>query len=151
MKIILLQNIKGFGKIGDVKNVSDGHARNFLLPKKLAKIASENALKEIGTLTQQREVMDLKDKESAEKAVAVLATANIEFKKKASQTGTLFSSVTKHEIAVELTKFTGMKIDADMIDLGGQGEHIKHIGEHVITLDLEHFKPEVKISVKSGN
>jgi len=151
MKVILLQNIKGFGKIGDIKNVSDGHARNFLLPKKLARIASENALKEIGTLTVQREAMDLKDKENAEKAVAILATANIEFKKKASPTGTLFSSVTKREIAVELTKFTGIKIDADMVDLGGQGEHIKHIGEHVVTLDMNHLRPEVKISVKSGN
>ncbi len=151
MKVILLQNIKGFGKIGDVKNVSDGHARNFLFPQKLAKIASETALKEIGTLTQQRETMDIRDKENAEKAAAVLATANIEFRKKASQTGTLFSSVTKQEIAVELTKFTGVKIDADMIDLRGQGEHIKHIGEHVIILDLDHLKPEVKISVKSGN
>ena len=152
MKIILLQNIKGFGKIGDVKNVSDGHARNFLLPKKLVKIATDNALKEVATLSLKREEMDIRDKENAQKAVAALAVASIEFRKKASQTGTLFSSVTKQEIAVELTKHAGVKIDADMLDLGTHGEHIKHIGDHTITLDLDNdLKPEVKISVKSSN
>lgn len=152
MKVILLQNIKGFGKIGDVKSVSDGHARNFLLPKKLVKIATDNTLKEVATLSLKREAMDSRDKENAQKAVALLATAVVEFRKKASQTGTLFSSVTKQEIAAELTKHAGIKIDADMLDLGVHGEHIKHIGEHVVTLDLDNnLKPEVKISVKSGN
>ena len=152
MKVILLQNIKGVGKIGDVINVSDGHARNFLFPKKLAKLASEGALKEIATLSSKREAMDLRDKANAERAVAVLTSTTIEFRKKASPTGTLFSSVTKQEIAGELTKQAKLEIHADMLDLGTHGEHIKHIGEHLIKVDLDYnLKPEVKISVKSGN
>ena len=152
MKVILLQNIKGFGKIGDVKSVSDGHARNFLLPKKLVKIATDNALKEVATLSLKREAMDSRDQENAQKAVTALSVALIEFRKKASQTGTLFSSVTKKEIAAELTKHAGIKIEAEMLDLGVHGEHIKHVGEHIITLDLDNnLKSEVKISVKSGN
>lgn len=149
MRVILLQNIKGFGQIGEVKSVSDGHARNFLFPRKLAKIATENTLKEVATLSLKREAMNLKNQEAATKAVAVLATMNLEFKKKASPTGTLFSSVTRHEIAQELTKRSGMKIETEMIDIGEHGEHIKHIGEHAITVELVNgLKADMKISIK---
>jgi large subunit ribosomal protein L9 len=152
MDVILLQNIKGLGKIGEVKKVSDGHARNFLLPKKMAKLATASALKEVASLTAKQEAMDIRDKENAQRAVAVLASITLEFHKKSSPTGTLFSSVTKQEIAAELTKHTKLDIHADMLDLGAHGEHIKHIGEHAITLDLDYgLKPEVKISVKSGS
>ncbi len=151
MKVILLQNIKGFGKIGEVKSVSDGHARNFLFPRKLAKVADAGSLKEVESLQKKREAMDLKDKENTEKVIAVLAETSIEFQKKASPTGTLFSSVTKHEIAHELTKKTGVKIESDMIHITEQGEHLKHIGEHVITVDLgEGQKATAKAVVKSG-
>ena len=136
--------------MGDVKNVSDGHARNFLFPKKLARVASENALKEAIALQQKRESLNLKNKENAQKAVAILAEAVIEFKKKASSAGTLFSSVTKDEIAKQISKITGMEINADMIDLGDLGEHIKQIGEHQITIELDkNAKTQVRVSIKS--
>ena len=151
MKVILLQNIKGFGQIGDVKTVSDGHARNFLFPRKLAKIATENTLKEVAALSSKREALDLKNQEIAEKAAAMLATMSLEFKKKASPTGTLFASVTRHEIAHELTKQSGIKFETEMIDIGSHGEHIKHIGEHPISIELVNgLKVDIKISIKSG-
>jgi ribosomal protein L9 len=79
-------------------------------------------------------------------------TSNLEFSKKASPTGNLFASVTRHEIAHELTKKTGMKIETDALDLGEHGEHIKHVGEHVALVDLgSGLKAEVKVVVKSGN
>lgn len=152
MKVILLQNIKGFGQIGEIKNVSDGHARNFLFPRKLARVATEGALKDVEALQKKREIMNVKDKEDAEKAVAILKDSTLEFKKKASPAGTLFSSVTKHEIAQELTKKTGIKIDTDSLDLGEQGEHIKHIGEHEIKVNLGNdLEAPVKIRVSSWN
>ena len=150
MKVILLQNIKGFGRVGEVKNVSDGHARNFLFPKKLARIASEGALKEATALQEKREIMNVQSKENSQKAVVILAEAVIEFKKKSSSAGKLFSSVSKNEIAKQISKITGMEIDVDMIDLGDLGEHIKQIGEHMITVNLgDGLKAQVKISVKS--
>jgi len=150
MKVILLQNIKGFGQIGDVRNVSDGHARNFLFPRKLAKIATENTLKEVASLSLKREAMTLKNQEATQKAVAVLAMVVLEFKKKASPTGTLFSSVTRHEIAHELTKQSGIKIETEMIGIGEHGEHIKHLGEHVVTIELASgLKTDVKVSIKN--
>ncbi|MEK9157630.1 MAG: 50S ribosomal protein L9 [Patescibacteria group bacterium] len=150
MKVILLHNIKGFGKIGDVKNVSDGHARNFLFPKNLAKIASEGALKDVETLQARREAMDLKDKENAQRVVAVLEKSKLEFGKKASKAGTLFSSVTKQEIAHQVSKMTAVTIGADMIHLEEKGEHIKHVGEHTATIDLgNNLKAQVKIIVRN--
>ena len=91
MKVILLQNIKGFGQIGDIKNVSDGYARNFLFPKKLAKIATDGAIKEVEMLQKKREVMDAKNAERMQKAAEVLKDTAIEFQKKASPAGILFS------------------------------------------------------------
>ena len=150
MKVILLQNIKGFGRVGDVKNVSDGHARNFLFPKKLARIASEGALKEATALQEKREIMNVQSKENSQKAVVILAEAVIEFKKKASKAGTLFSSVSKIEVAKQISKITGLDIDADMIDLGDLGEHIKQLGEHTINVDLDKdIKASVQVSIKS--
>lgn len=150
MKVILLQNIKGFGQIGEVKSVSDGHARNFLFPRKLAKIATENTLKEVATLSLKREAMTLKNQENAQKAMVTLATISLEFKKKASSTGTLFSSVTRHEIAHELTRQSGLKIETEMINIGEHGEHIKHLGEHVVIIELANgLKTDIKVSIKS--
>jgi large subunit ribosomal protein L9 len=150
MKVILLQNIKGFGRIGDVKNVSDGHARNFLFPKKLAKVASGGALKEIETSQQNRELLNIKDKEKAEKAIKLLEGADIKFKKKASSTGKLFSSVTKEEISKQIDKLTNLTIGVDSIDLGDQGEHIKHVGQHEAALKLASgMTTKVKIVVES--
>ena len=161
MKVILLQNIKGVGRIGDVKNVADGYGRNYLLANKLGKIATETSIKETEGLKKKNEtVMKIaqeKTKEIAEKAKDLV----LEFTKKASKTGTLFASLTKEEIAEELSKAIGAKVEPDMIDLdpstdstsspqagsgqGVHGEHIKLLGEHMIEVELA---PEVKIELR---
>ena len=136
MKVILIENIKGLGRIGDIKNVSDGYARNMLFPKKLAKVATDGSIKEADSLQKKREIAGATEERAAQKAMSVLTGMTIEFKKKASKTGTLFSSVTKTEIAKELSKKARMNIDSDTIDLGKAGEHIKHTGQHSITVRL---------------
>jgi large subunit ribosomal protein L9 len=150
MKVILLQNIKGFGKIGEIKNVSDGHARNFLFPRKLAKMATDGALKDAEALSKQREAMDMRDKENSQKALTVLNDTVLEFHKKASSAGTLFSSLTKEEVAKEITKKTAGEIDPGMIDFGEAGEHIKQVGEHVAVVTLgKGLQANVRIILKS--
>ena len=153
MKIILLQNIKGVGKIGDIKNVSDGYGRNYLVAKNLAKVATENTILETESLKRKSEaetkVAHGKAREIAEKAKDV----TLEFTKKSSKTGKLFASLTKEEISTELSKALGAKIEPDMLDLNpstssGQeihGEHIKQAGEHMIEVELA---PEVKVGIK---
>jgi len=153
MKVILLQNIKGVGRIGDVKNVADGYGRNFLLANKLAKIATDGTMKEVEFLKKKTEIEDKiaveKAKEVAEKAKDIV----LEFTKKASKTGKLFASLTKEEVAESLSKAVGGKIDPKNIDFNpstssGQevhGEHIKQEGEHLIEVELA---PEIKVEIK---
>ncbi len=145
MKIILLQNIKGYGQIGDVKNSSDGYARNYLLPRKLAKLATPGALNEVSSLKKKLESSLKMEKEKALEAVEKVKDVVLEFAKKASKTGKLFASVTKEEIARELSKALNAKVEADMINLGKHGEHIKQTGEHMVEVELA---PEVKVQVR---
>ena len=148
MKVILLENIKGFGRIGDIKNVSDGHARNFLFPRKLAKATTAEAEKESARLGAARQAHSDKEIAQANAAIEALSSITVEMPKKASPNGTLFSSVTKDEIAKLLTQKTGFKIDKSMIDLGEEGEHIKRSGEHLISVELTHgLKAQVKLKI----
>src|SRR3989344_8082783 len=98
MKVILLQNIKGFGQIGDVKNVSDGYARNFLLPRNLAKSANEGSLKEVESLKAKRVIMVETEKKNALEAVEKLKDLVIELTRKASKAGKLFAGIDKEDL-----------------------------------------------------
>src|SRR3989338_5568431 len=149
MKVILLQNIKGYGQIGDIKNVSDGHARNFLFPKKMAKIVDDDTAQEVEQMKARRSAASEKELVQANAAVAKLQNLTIQLSKKASSSGTLFSSVTKDEIAKEVSRLSGFKIDKSMLDLGEYGEHIKHTGEYMVTVELaKNLGTEVKVSIK---
>lgn len=142
MKVILLQNIKGFGQIGDIKNVSDGYARNFLLPKKMAKTANDNSLKEIESLKAKRVIMIESEKKNALEAAEKLKDFVIEFTRKATKTGKLFAGIDKKDIVKEIKKASGVQLQEEMI---GHEEPIKHIGEHMVDLNLS---PEVKTQIK---
>lgn len=145
MRVILLQNIRGFGQIGDVKNVSDGYAKNFLLPNKLAKPATDGSLKEVESLKKRLETALAEEKEKAVELSQKFKEIVIEFTKKASKTGRLFSSVTKENIAEELSKITGARIEKVMIRLGKHEEHIKQTGEHEAEIELV---PGINITAK---
>jgi large subunit ribosomal protein L9 len=157
MKVILLQNIKGVGRMGDVKNVADGYGRNYLLINNLAKLATKGTINEVDSLRKRAEsemkIAEEKAKEIASKSKDI----TLEFNKKASKTGKLFASVTKEEIAETLSKAIGAKIDVDSINLNpsassGQeihGEHIKQEGEHMIEAELiPGVKVEFKVTIK---
>ena len=149
MKVILLQNIKGVGRIGDIKNVADGYGRNYLLANKLAKLANDGAIKEVESLKKKAEAQEKvaveKAREVAEKAKDIV----LEFTRKASKTGKLFASLTKEEIAEELSKAIGGKVDPKNIDFKEHGEHIKQEGGHMIEVELApEIKAEIKVVVK---
>ncbi|KKT82436.1 MAG: 50S ribosomal protein L9 [Candidatus Yanofskybacteria bacterium RIFCSPHIGHO2_02_FULL_44_12b] len=150
MKIILLQNIKGYGQIGDVKNVSDGYGKNYLLPRKMAKLATDGALNEVSALKKKLEATLKMEKEKALEAVGRVRDLVLEFTKKASKAGKLYSSLTKEEVAQELSKAVGAKVEADSVDFKEHGEHIKKLGEHMIEVELApEIKAEFKVSIKS--
>ncbi|MEK7121560.1 MAG: 50S ribosomal protein L9 [Patescibacteria group bacterium] len=142
MKVILLENIKGFGQIGDVKNVSDGYARNFLLPRKMVKAATDSSMKEVESLKAKRVIMIESEKKNALEVVEKLKDLVIEFTRKATKTGKLFAGISKDDLVKEIKKASGVQLQEEMI---GHEEPIKHIGEHLVDLNLS---PEVKTQVK---
>jgi large subunit ribosomal protein L9 len=145
MKVILLENLKGLGQIGDVKSVADGYGRNFLLPQNKAKLVTSGSVKEIDALKKKLATMIEAEKNQAEEAAKKFKDTVLEFYKKATKTGKTYSSVTKEEIAEKLSGVVGFKVEAYSVDLGKLGEHIKQLGEHPIEVSLA---PDVKMSVK---
>jgi large subunit ribosomal protein L9 len=147
MKVILLQNIKGFGQIGDVKNVSDGYARNFLLPKGMAKSATGGSLKEIEALKAKRVIMIEAENKEALEAAKKLKDLVIEFARKATKTGKLFAGIGKDDLVKEIKKASGVQLQEEMI---GHEEPIKHIGEHLVDLNLSsEIKVQIKVLIKA--
>src|SRR3990167_4762394 len=145
MRVIILQNIKGLGRIGDVKNVSDGYARNFLLPKKMAKPATDATLKEVDSLKKKLEATQKLERESAVKLAEQLKDVVLEFTRKATKTGKIYSAVTKEDIAEILTKQSGFRVEPDSVNLDEHEGHIKQLGEHLVKVELA---PDVTAEVK---
>jgi len=126
MKVILLQDVKGTGKKGEVVNVSDGYARNFLFPKNLAQEATAQNLNELKKKQKAEQDRKQREIEEAKKMVEKLKDITLVIKAKSGENGKLFGSVTNKEIAEELEKQYKIKLDKKKIVLP---EPIKQIGE----------------------
>ena len=139
--MVLLDNIKGVGRMGDVKNVADGYGRNFLLPRNMAKIATEQTIKEVDSLKKRAEAVDKLRAEKAQDVAIALKDALVEITRKANDKGTLFDGIEKRDIAMALKGKAEYLIDEDMVKLS---EPIKHIGKHTVDLELA---PEVTTQI----
>jgi large subunit ribosomal protein L9 len=137
MKVIFLQDVKGQGKKGEIKDVAEGYARNFLIPRGLAQAATEGALKSIGQMKAAENKRKEKAREEAQALAAKLADMTLVIKAKAGENGRLFGAVTNKQIAEELEK-QGFRIDKRQIELD---EPIRTLGVTRVTLRLY---PEVK-------
>lgn len=133
MKVILLQDVRGSGKKGELINVSDGYARNFLFPKKLAQEATDQ---NIGALKREKDAAVRKqelEKAEADRLREELKKLKVDVPVKAGENGRLFGAVTNQEIADALEKQAGIRIDKRRIDIGGA---IKQTGEATCTVRL---------------
>jgi len=101
MKVIFLKDVKGTARKGEIKEVSDGYARNFLIPRQVASIATEQAIKEVdqAKMADKKQADDFKDKIKELESIGP-----IEFKLKTGKKGEIYDSVTKEEIEKELGK-----------------------------------------------
>ena len=118
MKVVLLKDVKYMGKRDDILNVSDGYARNFLFPQKLAAEATPGTLKEI---ERKRAAQDAREAEMKAEAMAkaeLLKNKVIVLQVKCGEKGRLYGSVTSAEVAEALEKQHGIKADKRKIDLG---------------------------------
>jgi large subunit ribosomal protein L9 len=117
MKVILLADVKAHGKKGELVNVSDGYARNFLFPKNLAKEANAQAMNELKNAESAKAFKVQTETEAAKKSAERLKDQSIQIKAKAGKEGRLFGSVTAKEIAEEIKKQYNVLVDKRKISL----------------------------------
>ena len=118
MKVILLEDVKNVGKKGELVNASDGYAKNFLFPKKLAVEATKSNLNDF-ELKQKAEAKRKKEElEQAQNMAKELENKTVTVKVKTGENGKLFGSVTNKEVAEEIVKQTGMEIDKKKVSIG---------------------------------
>src|SRR5881396_1387647 len=115
MKVILIDEIRGLGTRGDIVNVKDGYARNYLLPKNLAREATPGNLKSVEQERKKWSLLASKEKEQAEKAANAVKGTKIVVRKRVGESGQLFGSVTSNEIADALTE-KGFEVDKRRIE-----------------------------------
>ena len=132
MKVILLQDVKGKGKKGQMLEVSDGYARNFMLPKKLAIEATPDAINTMRMNDKATQERIAKEKAEALATSKKLRELTVIVKAKGGGAGRLFGSVTNAEVAAALEK-QGVKLDKRKIVLG---ETIKNVGTYTATCKL---------------
>lgn len=133
MKVVFLQDVKGQGKKGEIKEVSDGYARNFLIPKKIAAVADNKTLNEIkGKKASEEHRAELEKQSAAETAKRLEETVVI-IKMSAGADSRLYGSVTSKDIAEALREQTGIEVDKRKIILP---EPIKAFGTYLADVKL---------------
>ncbi len=132
MKVVLLADVKGHGKKGELCNVSDGYARNFLFPKKLAVEADSTALNELKNREQSAAHHKQEEINAAKATAQLLEGKTVTVKAKAGSNGKLFGSVTSKEIASEIENSLSVKIDRKKMQVAD----IKNFGEYTAEIKL---------------
>ena len=146
MKLILRSDLKGLGKRGDIVEVAEGYARNYLLPKGLAIVASDGAVNQAAAMRRSRDLKDAKDREAAETIAKTLVSRTIAIKAKAGSEGRLFGSVTAADVAAAVLAQTTIDIDRRKLHF----EPIKTVGSHTVTVRL-HSDVEFPVTVEVGS
>jgi len=131
MNVILLKNVDDLGGKGDIVDVSNGYARNYLLPKKLAMKATSGAIKQADKLRQQRIESEAKLKGAAEELARNLVGSRVVIAARSGDEGKLFGSVGTHDIAEAVKKFSGVEVPSAIIQIPTP---IKEIGLHEVTV-----------------
>lgn len=138
MKLILTDDVTDLGKRGDVVDVADGYARNFLLPKRFAIKANTGALEQAETIREVRVEADRRSKELAETIATQLVGSRVVLAAQAGDEGQLYGSVGASDIVEGINRFTGIELERSYIELE---EPIKAIGLHEIQVKIH---PEVE-------
>ncbi len=143
MRVILRSDRKGLGKRGDIVEVSDGHARNFLLPKGHALTASDGAVAQAASMRRSRDLRDAQDRESAQTVASTLVSKVISISAKSGVDGKLYGSVTLADVAHAVEEQTKVVIDRKHL----HAEPIKTLGTHSVIAKL-HNDVEFPITVE---
>lgn len=145
MKIILLKEIPGLGRAGDTKEVKDGYAKNFLIPKNLAKQANKHTLRVWHDQKEKQGKQNKKKLIKKESLAKKINGKNFEITAKADEKGTLYAGLDAKLISQELNK-QGIKVEESDFEAI---KKIKTLGEHAVKLDLAGNKITIKLNIKS--
>tara|TARA_Y100000590_G_scaffold420854_1_gene523987 strand:- start:1766 stop:2221 length:456 start_codon:yes stop_codon:yes gene_type:complete len=147
MKVILLENIRKIGTIGQIVNVKRGFARNYLFSKKKALFASKENIKEVEKIKNDLNKKDFERKKSAQKIFELINNATLTFKKLATEKEELYGSVKPSEICEEIEIQKKIKIEPSLIQLN---KEIKKLGKFKVKVDLHsELQAELSIIVKA--
>ncbi|MEO7428825.1 MAG: 50S ribosomal protein L9 [Acidimicrobiales bacterium] len=144
MKIVLRSDVAQVGKKGDIIDVADGYARNYLVPKGLAFLATPGVEAQATAMRRGRDLQDASDRSAAEAVAKSLVPRTVTIAARAGAEGKLFGSVTTSEIADAVTAQTGIEIDRRKLHLD---EPIKSLGTHLVPAKL-HADVEFPITVE---
>ena len=137
MDVILLQDVEHVGLKGDVVDVKRGYARNYLLPRRLAEVATPGALAQARNVESHRARQEARSTEQAEDIAGILAQTELRFDVKAGPTGSLFGSVTATDVAEELWRTRKVRVDRRKLDM----DSIKRIGRYTISVRCSRGSP----------
>lgn len=144
MKVILLQDVKALGKKGDIVNVSDGYARNAILPKKLGVEATSKNLNDLKLQNQHADKVAQENYENALALAKTIEEQKVVVKMKTGEGGRSFGSISTKEIAVATKEQTGLDLDKKKMQLQ---ESIKALGTYEIPVKI-HTKVTAKLTVQ---
>ena len=142
MKVILLQDVKSLGKKGEIVNVNDGYARNFILPKKLGAEATAKNLNDLKLQKNNEKKVAQENLAAAKELAAELSSGKVELSIKVGEGGRTFGSVSSKEIAAAVKEQMNLDIDKKKIQLK---ETLKTLGTHMVNVKLH---PEVTAELK---
>jgi len=145
MKVLLIKDVFNLGRAGEVKKVADGYARNFLIPQKMAVMATVGALKQVeriqASATKQRELLNEEMSGLAEQ----IAALELSFKAKVGETGKLYGSITKQMIIDVVNEQLHVNLDRHQVE----SQPLREVGEHSVRVRLTFdLIPEIKITVE---
>jgi large subunit ribosomal protein L9 len=146
MKVLLNESVKDVGQAGEIKEVKNGFARNYLIPRGLAAVATAGAVKQAGVQRQAEERREAKNVSQNQALGARVAGTTITLRARVGEQGRLYGAITAADIATALAEKVGHEIDRRRVELG---EPIRHLGEYKVPVRLARdVVPEVTVTVE---
>lgn len=144
MKVLLIKDVYKLGRAGDVKKVADGYGRNFLLPQKMAVLATPGAVKTAELIRSKAAEKRVILNEEMSVVAEALANVQLSFGARAGETGKLYGSITSQEVADAIQKKTGYGLKRQQLDM----QPLRALGEHTVRIRLTmDLIPEIKVTV----
>jgi large subunit ribosomal protein L9 len=144
MKVLLIKDVYKLGRAGDVKKVADGYGRNFLLPQKMAVLATPGAIKTADHIRSKAAEKRVILNEEMSVVAKALEKVQLSFGARAGETGKLYGSITSQEVADALQKKTGYELKRQQLDM----QPLRALGEHTVRIRLTmDLIPEIKVTV----